>query len=86
MKSVRSEIENNVRMHHISMPDDDEKPKREMKKAELQMAWEERIQTMPLPELLRFAHPDDRSRLASKAIEEGILTKEEGKEFIRFVR
>lgn len=87
MTSVRSEIERNVWAYHGRINNDDDAPKtRIMPKAELDAEWNKRISEMPIIELLRYAHPDERSRLADKAIEAGLLTKEEGREFIRFVR
>ncbi len=87
MKSVRKEIEGNVRVYHTRIENDDDAPKtRTMSKDMLTAEWVRKISEMSMVELLRFAHPDDRSHLASKALEEGLLTKEEAKEFIRFVR
>lgn len=87
MKSVRKEIEGNVRVYHTRIENDDDAPKtRTMSKDMLEAEWHRKISEISVVELLRFAHPDDRSRLASKAMEEGLLTKEEAKEFIRFVR
>jgi len=87
MKSVRKEIEGNVRAYHTRIEEDDKAPKtRTMSKTMLTAEWGRKISQMSVVELLRFAHPDDRSRLASKAVEEELLTKEEAKEFIRFVR
>lgn len=87
MKSVRKEIEGNVRAYHTRIENDDDAPRtRTMPKDMLTAEWDRKISEMGIVELLRFAHPDDRSRLASKAMEEGLLTKEEAKEFIRFVR
>lgn len=71
MASVRNEIERNVHAYHNGQNSD---------------LWNQKISNMEIVELLRHAHPDERSRLADKAIEAGLLTKEEGREFIRFVR
>ena len=45
----------------------------------------EKVAEMDLVELLRWCHPDERSRLAYSAMKEGILTKEEAKEFTKVV-
>jgi len=87
MEAVRKEIESNVRAYHTRIQEDDDAPRTLlMSKVMLTAEWDRKISEMEIPELLRFIHPDDRSRLANKAIEAGILTKKEGKEFIRFVR
>jgi hypothetical protein len=45
----------------------------------------EKIAEMGLVELLRWAHPDERSRFAFTAMKEGILAKEDAKEFTKVV-
>lgn len=45
----------------------------------------EKIAEMDLVELLRWAHPDERSRFAFTALKEGDLTKEEAREFTKVV-
>lgn len=87
MASVRKEIESNVLTYHSRIEEDDKAPRtRTMTKDMLEAEWHRKISEIGMAELLRFAHPDDRSRLANKALEEGLLTREEAKEFIRFVR
>jgi len=84
MKSVRKQIESNVRAYHGSIPD--EVPGRQLSKQQLQDLWNEKIVTMEIVELLRYAHPSDRAELAYKAMEEGLITKAEASEFTKTVR
>jgi len=45
----------------------------------------EKVAEMDLVELLRWAHPDERSRLAYSAMKEGILPTADAKEFTKVV-
>ena len=84
MISVRKEIERNVRAYHNNIPDHVEG--RILPKEELQRLWDTKISEMPIIELLRYTHPNDRSELADKALKAELITKAEAAEFIKFLK
>jgi hypothetical protein len=84
MTSVRKEIERNVRAYHNTIPDFVKD--RLLSKEQLQSLWDKKISEMPIIELLRYVHPNDRSELANKALKEELITKGEAAEFIKFLK
>ncbi len=86
MASVRKAIESNVLAYHSRINENDEAPKtRALTKAQLETEWNRKISEMDIIELIRFAHPEDRGNFARKALEEGLITKDQAREFVKFV-
>lgn len=85
MTSVRKEIERNIRAYHGRINENEDAGNRELTKEQLQIEWDRKIAEMDIMELIRYAHPEDRGNFARKAMAEELITKEQAKEFIRFV-
>lgn len=86
MASVRKAIESNVLAYHSRIEEDDKAPRtRTMTKDMLEAEWNRKISEMDIIELIRFAHPEDRGNFARKALEEGLITKDQAREFVKFV-
>jgi hypothetical protein len=83
MRTLRTIIEGNVKAYHTNMPDFVKD--RLHTKEQLQALWNKKISEMSFVELLRYAHPSDRDTYAMALLKMDAITKDEAREFVRFI-